>query len=100
MTGPDRHRGVPLFATPIGGEGGRLRPAAHAQLGEDAAHVVLGRLGADVEALADLGVGEAGTEQLEDVALALTESVEGGGRGSRPAPRRAGAEAAQEGGGA
>src|SRR5213083_140260 len=53
------------------GDGGRLGSAAHTELGQDPADVVLGRLGADVEPFADLGVRETGADELEHVALAL-----------------------------
>src|SRR3954464_6086053 len=57
-------------------DGRGLGAAADPELGEDAADVVLGRLGADEQALADLGIGQAGAEELEHVPLALAETLD------------------------
>ena len=58
-----------------GGVRGGLGPAAQAELGEDVADVVLDGLAADVEALGDLGVGQAVAEQVEHLGLALGQQA-------------------------
>ena len=64
---------------PVGDDGG-LDAVGGAELGEDRADVVLDGAGAQVEAVGDLGVGEALAEQGEHVELAGGEAAgEGGG---------------------
>src|SRR5690242_1260643 len=58
------------------GEGGGLRAAAHAELGEDVRDVVLDRLLGQEEALADLPVGQALADELQDVPLLLGQALE------------------------
>jgi hypothetical protein len=52
------------------------------ELGQDAAHVMLGSLRADEQARGDLGVRESITDQGEDLALALGERPQVLGPGS------------------
>src|SRR5829696_4179484 len=62
------------------GEYDRLNAVAKAELLEDVGDVGLHRCLADVELLADLGVGEAAGNQAEDVELTLRQLVELSGR--------------------
>ena len=71
---------------------GRLGAAAHAELGEHAADVVLGGLGRDHQPLGDLGVRQAGGDEAEHLALARRQLV--ALAAGRAAPARA--EAAQQ----
>src|SRR5919198_1862867 len=50
---------------------GSLGPAAQAELGEDARHVVLGGAAADHQPLGDVGVRQPVGEEREDLGLAL-----------------------------
>ena len=68
-------------------EAGRILPAGHAELREDARHVDARRLLADVELRADLAVRGTRGHQLEDLALAAGELGETGLlRRRRPEP--------------
>ena len=53
--------------------GGGLSPALHAQLGEQRRHIVLDRLLGEEHALADLPVGQALADQLQDLLFLLGE---------------------------
>src|SRR6185437_16922910 len=53
--------------------GGGLSPALHAQLGEQGRYIVLDRLLGEEEALADLPVGQALADQLQDLLFLLGE---------------------------
>ena len=85
---------VPPSARTARRVGGGLGAVADAELAEHAADVVLGRLGADHEALGDLGVRQPGGQQLEHLALPARQLA--GGAGCRAAGR---AELAQQAGG-
>ena len=74
---------------------GRLGAAAHPELAEHAADVVLGRLRRDDQAFGDLAVRQAGDDQVEHLALAHGELVALAAAGTAPA----GPELAQERGG-
>jgi hypothetical protein len=62
-------------------ERGCLGAGADMELGQDAAHVMLGSLRADEQARGNLGVREPITDQGEDLALALGEGLDGLGAG-------------------
>jgi len=73
--------GLPVVNEPDAfGQGGGLYPAGHAQLAQDAGHVHAGRLGADEQLRADLGIGQPGREQPEHDQLAVGQPVPGRGR--------------------
>ena len=91
------HRGQPLFRAGFCGGGAkgpghRFSSTTQAELGENAAHVVLDRFRTDEEALADFLVGEAVADEVQH--LTFTR-----GQGARDARTRsaAHAELAQQG---
>src|SRR6266540_4173471 len=66
-----------LRADPLPGRvGGGLGPVAQAELCQHVPYVVLGRLPGDVEPVADLSVGEPGTDELEDLGLSLGQRAD------------------------
>src|SRR5215203_5003643 len=99
----EAHRGDPLFGSWFGARGvGRdLGPAPETELGQDVADVVLDGLGADEEAVGDLAVRQAVTEQLQHLAFPPAERRGGAVRSSSSSPGRRGArtERAQQRGG-
>ena len=83
MLEPRKYRGDPSVAGwfVAGRVGGRLGPVAQAELGQHVAHVVLDGLAGDEQPVADLGVGQSGADQLEDLALALRQRPDALGAG-------------------
>ena len=71
-----------------GGVGGRLGPVAQAELGQQVADVVLDRLAGDEQPLGDLGVGQAGPDQLQDLGLAPGQGADPLGAGPDRRPER------------
>ena len=65
---------MPQAVPGLGGDHGGLDAALHAELGEQAGDVVLHRLLGEIEAPADLAVGEALPDQFEDLPLPLGEA--------------------------
>src|SRR6516162_11680179 len=76
--------GAEFSAADAGGEPGGFGASAHAELGEDAGHVMLGCLPGDEQPLGDLGVRQALADKPQHFLLALGEPADV----LRAAPRR------------
>jgi hypothetical protein len=68
--------------------GGRLGPVAQAELGQQVSDVVLDGLAGDVQPLGDLGVGQPGPDQLQDLGLAPGQGADPLGAGPDRGPER------------
>src|SRR6516162_5471602 len=76
--------GAEFSAADAGGEPGGFSAAPHAELDEDASHVMLGCLAGDEQPLSDLGVRQALADQPQHLLLAPGEPADI----LRAAPRR------------
>src|SRR5689334_1679634 len=63
-------------AADAGGEPGGFSTAPHAELGQDASHVMLGCLAGDEQPLGDLGVRQALADKSQHLLLALSEPAD------------------------
>src|SRR6266481_3216808 len=68
--------GAEFSPADAGGEPGGFSAAPHAELGEDAGHVMLGCLAGDEQPRGDLGVGQALAEKPQHLLLALGEPAD------------------------
>jgi hypothetical protein len=75
LRGADRRGTLIRFAPAPYGRGGGFGARLEAELGQDAADVVLDGSDAEDEAFGDLAVGQAGREELEDLVLSFGEGA-------------------------